>query len=365
MQSPSACSLLNGGRNINMVLTVSDIEQQGTDAVSVEFALPEGEKLSYLAGQYITVGKWLKGEHRTRCYSLCAGPDRGILKIGVRKTSDGLMSRYINEKLKVGDNLIVQGPFGDFVYPNPTSQHRQAKRLSCVAGGSGITPILSIIEPALQAQSGVNINLIYACRCRNSIMFYNTIETLKAQYPQRFSVRYVIKHDTQQSLDTVGRVNRVLLQSELSVLNNRLDSSELDRTDFYVCGPNGLKSLVVDTLTDFEVNDANIYVEEFVSSATAPVGKLHQVDIEFTDGSKHVLSVASNQTVLEVATASGIQLPHACGTGTCGTCKFNVRSGTTAPIPDFVSGITIEEKQSAATLACKCNPLQDIKLVQP
>ena len=139
-------------------------------------------------------------------------------------------------------------------------------------------------------------------------------------------------------------------------------NSRIKNTEYYICGPEGLKNTVVDSLKSFTVDSDRVHVEAFVSATTKPVGKLHTVDITLADGKQHVLNVASNQNVLEVAKAEGVMLPHACGNGTCGSCKLKVDSGEVADIADSIPGIVANEKAAGYTLACQCMPMSSIKL---
>ncbi len=368
MKSPHTQSLLDGGRSINMLLEVSQMKALTPDAVSIQFKLPEGERLNYQAGQYITVSKWLAGEQQSRCYSLCSSPNKGELKIAVRKTEKGLVSNFLNQDLKVGDELIVEGPFGDFVYP--FAEAKQVDHLVLIAGGSGITPILSIVETALGEGSSASILLIYACRNRDSIMFFEDLERLKQAHRDRLTVRYVVgqgsdqssAQDRVQALDLHGRLDAPLMKQLLPELSDSKQTGVIQNTEFYICGPEGLKNGVLDLLEKACVCDERVHVEQFVSTLTQPMGTLYPVNVSLADGNRHTLSVASNQTVLEVAKAEGVQLPHACGSGTCGSCKFKVEQGAVATIPDTIPGITLEEKQAGFTLACQCHPLQNLLL---
>ncbi|MEE4246219.1 MAG: ferredoxin--NADP reductase [Kangiellaceae bacterium] len=359
--SATANKLLKHGRAINRVLPVAEINRLTDDSVSVEFKLPDGQLLDYRAGQYITVSKWLNGEQHTRCYSLCAGPNKGVLKIGVRHTKNGLMSGYINNELKAGDQLIVQGPFGDFIYP-PT-QDKVIKRLSLIAGGSGITPILSIIEQALDEASEFAIDLIYACRSRDSIMFFQRLESLKKLNLGRLTIRYVIESDDQDHapLDLVGRLNGETIEQVWPHVCDENQQVKL-HSEFYICGPEGLKNSVVKSLTEYGITEEHIHVEQFVMPMSEPVGEQFQVAIQLANGIRHSLEVAANQSVLEVAKFKGIQLPHACSSGTCGSCKLKVDSGKSVSIPDSIPGLTVDEKQAGITLACQCKPLEAMTL---
>jgi len=375
MKSPNANKLLHGGQSLHHLLKVSDITRLTADSVAVTFALPEGEILRYQAGQYITVSKWLAGEQQTRCYSLCRAPEgleqaegldrtkvldkdlvSGIIQIAVKETPDGFVSHYMNQKLKVGDELIVQGPFGDFTYP--AEKNHQIDDLVLIAGGSGITPILSILETALQQRKVKNIHLIYAVRDTKSIMFFEHLEQLKTLYAKRLQLNYVINAPDKNMLGKSGRLDDAMLKSLLPMLADSANA------DFYICGPEGLKNVVVASLESQVIDVDRIHIEQFVANYTLPVGELHKVDIALANGKQHSLSVAANQTVLEVAQAEGVTLPHACGNGTCGSCKFKVESGHVTAIPDSIPGIVALEKAAGYTLACQCRPLSGLSLAE-
>lgn len=364
MTSPNARNLQGGGKSVNMLLKVAEVSRLTKDAVSLSFELPSGETLKYRAGQYITVSKWLAGEQQTRCYSLCASPVEGILKIGVRETADGLVSRYLNKEVKKGDELIVQGPFGDFIYP-PTHQEL-IEALVLIAGGSGITPILSILETELAGKNAKPVHLINACRSDDSIMFLQHLQSLQSAFPGRLKIDFVID-DRHTNIGISGRLNKALLTSLLNVNQGDLtersqNTRQLHSSEFYLCGPEGLKNMAVQTLVENNVSSNRVHVEQFMATVTEPQGELHKVEISLVDGQKHALNVASNQTVLEVAKHSNLMLPHACGTGTCGTCKFKVDKGKVTDIADSVPGITCEEQAAGFTLACQCKPQSSLVL---
>jgi ring-1,2-phenylacetyl-CoA epoxidase subunit PaaE len=343
-----------------MLLKVADIEALTDDSVAVSFALPVGEKLVFQAGQYITISKFLAGEQHTRCYSLCSSPHSAQLKIAVRGSQNGLVSSYINKDLQVGNEIIVQGPFGDFVYPPKSPRNVQA--LVLIAGGSGITPILSILLSSLQQDDGMPIHLVYAARSVDNIMFYDAIEALRCANPERLTVAYVVKDMVSYQLATVGRLNSALLEALLPMLGENADKIPSHATEFYVCGPEGLKSEALNALTANSIANERVHIERNVPAITEAQGALHKIHITLKDGQKHLLNVASNQTVLEVAKAKGVMLPNACGSGTCGTCKFKIDSGQTNHISVTVPGITADEKTAGFTLACQCKPQSDLAL---
>ncbi|MCG8671716.1 MAG: fatty acid desaturase [Pseudomonadales bacterium] len=362
LKSPHAAGPGQNAASIHQLLKVSEIERLTSDAVSITFEMPENSSLNYQAGQYITVSKWLNDAQQTRCYSLCEAPGGDQLKIAVRETPNGLVSSYLNQMLSVGDELIVEGPFGDFVFP--PKEHKDIYELVLIAGGSGITPILAIVETALKSDPALPIHLIYACRDNQSIMFFEYLQALAAKHPERFKISYVIENPGDSVIGSVGRLNESLLGDLLDLEVNDQLIENTTKTEFYICGPEAMKDAVVNSLTTFGVNQQRVHIEQFVATVTAPIGELKAVEIYTANGHLHQLQVASNQTVLEVAKQQGVNIPHACGNGTCGSCKLKVEAGASNEIPDSIPGILEEEKQAGFTLACQCKPLSDLTLTE-
>ena len=355
MKSPRAHRLKDNGAGVNMLLPVTSLDRLTIDAVAIDFGVPIGDHMCFKAGQYVMISRWLAGAQTTRCYSICSSPDENGLTIGVRRTKDGLMSRYLNETLKIGDELIVQGPFGDFTYP---ACHRYpVKCLVLIAGGSGITPILSILKTALKGPVKIPIQLIYAGRDWSSLMFKSKINALADRYPDLLTVHYLIDSDMKKKSPAFSR-SRV--ESLLGIKTKT--TRRVEDCDYYICGPEGLKQTALETLYDWGVAPQRTHYEDFATTSMAPEGPQHQVSIKLADGSAHTIRVASNQTVLDVAIENGVALPHACRNGSCGTCKVKVTAGSIGVPAKTVAGITPDEWGQGFTLACQCKPLGDITL---
>jgi len=355
LKSPNADRFQLEGQFSNMKLEVSEIVHLTPSSVAISFKNPAGAPLSYCAGQYITIGKWINGSQESRCYSLCGNPDSGILTIGVKATDGGLMSNYLNRELSIGDTLQVQGPFGDFTFPN--NETVQAEDFVLVAGGSGITPVLAIAKKALSSENIKTVHLIYANQSIQQVMFLSELEVMQNNHPNRFKVTHILGQPHNDWTGLTGYLNDEMLQDILM-----FDTQDWSKTVFYICGPEGLKTAVNETLKAQQISEDAIYIEQFVPAVTEPIGVQHKVEISLTDGQKHTLKVASNQTVLEVAKEEGIEIPHACGVGTCGSCKIKVDSGKVVTIPDSIPGLQRGDQENGYTLACQCHPMSPLKL---
>ena len=151
-------------------LTVRRIEPDTAEAVIVSFDVPPElrETYAFTQGQYLTLRKTIDGEDLRRSYSICAGVDDGELRVGVRKVKGGVFSNWINSALQPGDTIAVMAPQGRFFVPLDPAAHRHHIG---IAGGSGITPILSIMKSVLAREPHSQFTLIYGNRMLKSTMF--------------------------------------------------------------------------------------------------------------------------------------------------------------------------------------------------
>lgn len=359
LKSPHTKSLQPDGRPMNRLLTVSHIEKLTDKSVNIGFELPNDQKLKFNAGQYLTISKCFDGKQVTRCYSICSSPEEHNLTIGVKAIDDGVMSHFLNASLQPSQELIVNGPFGDFIYPAKHGQRTDT--LVLIAIGSGITPIFSIIKTALFTHNGPTIELIYAGKNIKNLMFYKQLEQLKLQFGQRLNIHYVLKDASPKANTTQSRLNTAYFHSFLSDLFTKNNGITAAYTDVYLCGSTAIENDLLPMCTANMISDTRVHIERFVQSYTEAKGTLHQIKIKLANNS-HAISVASNQTVLEVALANKIDLPYGCNSGHCGSCKCKVEQGCSTPISDNIAGLTRAEKAAGYVLSCQCRPLENMTI---
>ena len=334
-------------------LTVKSIVKETVDTVRISFDSKEVLGFRFKAGQYITLSKVIDNKHYTRCYSICSSESSDLLSIAVKCLPNGVMSSYLNQELKAGDKLTVAGPFGDFVLNK--SRAAPSQRLLMIAGGSGITPVMSMLRSAFDGDNtNFSVELIYCNRSKNDIIFKQSIDQLCNQYPNHLKVHYINSSDLMAESGATGRLTPSMIKA--LVLN------PIECTHCYICGPEGLKNMAQKTLLAFGIAEQHIHCEDFALETKQPEGKRFNVAIEVHDGTKHVLQVAENQTVLEVAKQQGIELPYACGEGQCGCCMLTRVSGQESYASNEVVALLNEERKQGKTLACQCRPRSDLHL---
>ena len=212
-------------------LRVRAIEPNTAEAVVVSFEVPAAlrETFGFTQGQYLTLRHTIDGQDLRRSYSICAGVDDEVLRVGVRKVRGGVFSNWINAELKVGDTLQVMAPQGRFFVPLQPDARRH---FVGIAGGSGITPILSIMKTVLAREPGSRFTLIYGNRTLQSTMFKEELEDLKNRYLTRLALHHVFSDEQTDADIHHGLMNRAKLADFLAALVPAQGIAHA-----FVCGP--------------------------------------------------------------------------------------------------------------------------------
>ena len=198
-------------------LRVLRIEPDTEEAVIVTFAVPEPlrDVFGFTQGQYLTLRKTIDGQDLRRSYSICAGVDDGELRVGVRKVNGGVFSQWINTRLSIDDTIAVMAPQGRFFVPiEPQSRRHHVG----IAGGSGITPILSIMKTVLAREPLSRFTLIYGNRSLRSPMFREELDDLKNRYMTRLVLQYVFSDEHTEAELHRGLLNREKIAAFLAAL---------------------------------------------------------------------------------------------------------------------------------------------------
>lgn len=304
-------------------LVIKEIRKETKNTVTLCFKQPGLRKLKYKAGQYITLILRINGRKYARPYSFSSAPsvDAG-LEVTVKRVTNGIVSNYINNELKVGDVVEVIEPMGDFTY-----QTINAKQSVYLWGaGSGITPLFSIIKEALHMQSIPNLHLIYGNKNEESTIFREQLSLLKKNSPSVFSMTnfysQVDKIEKSNNIH-IGRISSEFVTSLVAQNKNVKESVH------YICGPKDLKDTIKNSLQKLEVPSSSIFIEEFelvIDPKDMEVIKDSKVIVHF-QGERSEIFVPKGKSILDVALDNNIELPYSCQTGNCISCKAKLKEG--------------------------------------
>jgi 3-ketosteroid 9alpha-monooxygenase subunit B len=301
-------------------LEIAAVTRETADCTSFELKVPPElrEAYRYKAGQHLTFQLPWEGHEVTRCYSLSSCPDLDEpLRIAVKRVEDGRVSNWMNDSLSIGDTIRASVPEGRFVLDPRT---RAGAPLFLFAGGSGITPIISLLKSAL-ATTKRSIALVYANQRPDSVIYAKEIDRLVEEHSERLVVHH---HYDSES----GYLSRDELQSRLH---------DTDVGEFYICGPAAFIELVEGALDEAGVHQELVYVERFVSPADPDRLEQSLVDVQsfesppkfslWMDGRSRSVPYVRGKTLLECAQAAGLNPGHSCESGYCGSCMAHVKTG--------------------------------------
>jgi ferredoxin-NADP reductase len=304
-------------------LRVRRVVQETHDTTSFVFDVPDDlrDAFAYEAGQFCTFRIPLGDDELLRCYSMSSSPDvDDEFTLTVKRVAGGRVSNWLLDEVSEGDELALTLPAGVFTlrdHPTP---------IVAFAGGSGITPVISVIKSAL-ATTDRRVRLLYANRDANSVIFRSALDDLVAEHGGRLEVVHHL--DTDQ-----GFVHSDLVRA---FVGDDLDA------DFYLCGPGPFMDVVEDALEVVAVPSEQVFVERFAFAAsvreepparadeTAVVEPAEAITTETVTivlgGRAHEVPYQAGETFLETARRAGLRAPFSCEAGSCATCMARLEVG--------------------------------------
>lgn len=331
-------------------LTIKEVVNVAKDAVNLVFEKPES--FSYEPGQFITLIKEVNGKKIRRAYSLCTTPfEDENPAVTVKRVPGGAMSNDLNDNAKAGDQIQIMEPMGMFTTEFTTSNERHAVFFG---GGSGITPLMSIIRSILLKEPNSRTTLVYGNRSEEYIIFKELIASLEKKYKGRFKVIHILENGT---AEYVGRPTP-------EVIGDICDSVSADsKTEFYICGPQPMMDVVSDGLLKKGIDQSKIRMESFEAGKTSPkeiidteAGSESEVTI-LLDGEEYSITVKKNASILDTALDNDLDMPYSCQSGLCTACRGKCVEGQISI--DEAEGLSQDELDEGYVLTCVGKPLSD------
>jgi len=334
-------------------LKIAEVIEETADAKSLVLDIPAqlSEVFQHRPGQFLTLRIPFEGRHLARCYSLCStvGVDEAP-RVTIKRVAGGRISNWICDRLVPGDTLEVLPPAGVFT---PRSLDGD---LLLFAGGSGITPVFSILKAVLNQGQG-RVHLLYANRDQESVIFRAELNRLNLAYPERFSVYHWL--DAVQGWSSPAQVAALIRPWRGA------------DPDCFICGPGPFMDCAAGALELLEIPRKRVHIERFVSlddadeesvaEAGAKAGEPVELEVEL-DGELHYLTGSSSETLLDTMLGAGLDAPFSCRSGGCAACMCHLQEGEVKMRKNEV--LDADELEAGWILGCQSLPLgKKIKVV--
>jgi ring-1,2-phenylacetyl-CoA epoxidase subunit PaaE len=344
-------------------LTVSDVRRETRDAVvlTLEPRREHAELFRFTQGQYLTFRTTVDGNELRRTYSICAAVQDPHLRVGIKRTKGGLFSNWANDQIKVGQVLDVMPPIGHFFVPLDAANR---KHYVAFAGGSGITPVFGILKTTLLAEARSRFTLFYANEASSTIMFREELEDLKNEFMGRLNLVHILNREHQE----VELFNGLITPEKCDLLfTHWLDLKTVDTA--FICGPQPMMMTINAALRAHGLSQQQIKIELFATPEMAK--RKHQPDARVAEAEPETCEATiiiegrartfimkkKFETVLEAGMREGMELPHACKSGVCSTCRAMLVEGEV----DMDQNFALEDYEIARgyILTCQSYPATD------
>ena len=331
------------------LLTVSAIRQEANDAFSIEFSNVPALFRDFSAGQHLTIKVTIKGETLYRTFSISSIPNTdNLLTLTIKKIKGGKITNYLAEHLKVGDSLEVTAPSGQF-YLNPEPAHQN--NYVMIAGGSGITPIYSMIGTILKFEPKSKITLLYANRTSSSIIFKEKIEQWTREFSRQFKVKHFLNEEENPQNAIKGYITRISLEEMV----NHYDKNKLD---FYLCGPEIMTNKLIEDLAYLGIAKEKIHRELFLITGQTQVSTSQKAQVSAkVFGKTYQFETEEGKTILQSGLNQIVPLPFSCQSGLCGMCKMKCTEGKVTMKSN--QALTENELKEGYILTCQSLPQSD------
>jgi ring-1,2-phenylacetyl-CoA epoxidase subunit PaaE len=339
-------------------LRVAEVVPETDEANSIRFEIPADleEAFRFKAGQHLTLRTTINGEEVRRNYSLCTAPIENDVMVTVKRIAGGLFSNWVGDNLKAGAEIDVMTPHGSFTTAFDAGA---ANHFVAFAGGSGITPIMSLIRTALSEEPRSRFTLFYGNRDSTSIIFLEALAALKDRYMGRLE----IFHFLDQEEGDIDLFNGMLDRTRCDEAIDSLIDDPKAVAAWFICGPGPMMDAAEAALLDKGIDKERIHIERFTAgrpsaALAAQMQALQEQAAGLTlnvtlDGRTRKVEF-TEANILDSARAAGLPAPFACKAGVCATCRAKVTKGRVEMAARY--GLTDEEIAAGYVLTCQSVP---------
>jgi len=339
------------------VLRIQEVRSETpTSRTFILVPAEEPEKVAFFrAGQYIAVQDVVQGTPVSRPFSIVSSPDESLEKnsyaITVKLKDDGFFSPWAIERWKSGKVLTCTAPAGTFYY----EPLRDSRNILCIAGGSGITPCMSIVKDGLD-HSDVSFRLIYGVTDPAEIMYRDELEQLERTYPGRFACIPVTSNDAPGWTGERGFITAGVI---------RKHAPEIGKASVFICGPPAMHALLRSELRDFQLPRKRIREEVYCPELPEKAHSTERFTITVLSvKERQRIPALGNETVLTALERAGLDPPALCRAGECGWCRSRLVEGNIYA-PGDTGGVRRADVKFGWFHPCSSYPRSDLVIEVP
>ena len=329
---------------------------------------PDGGDIpfTFMPGQFLTFSAEIDGERARRSYTIASSPlRRGYVEVTVKREEKGLISRHLHDRVAVGSLLEVSAPSGVFTFTGT-----EANSIVLIAGGVGITPMMSITRYLTDRAFPGEIHLLYGVRTPQELIFREELEYLQKRHPNLHVAATVSRAEGAAWMGGTGPVSKDFIVRAVP---------DIARRRVHLCGPPPMMEAVKAALAELSVPREQVRTEAFGPArgvtpgtpaplpapaapalgepAAAPVPRIATAEVRFTRSGK-TAPLSPEQSVLEAAEAVGVPIDYSCRVGICGTCKVRLLEGSVTM--EVEEGLLPDEKARGIILACQAKSIGNL-----
>lgn len=335
-------------------LTVSDIIAETPSTKTFRLVSKANYLPPFLAGQYIALFLEIGGIRTSRPYSISSQPNQtGFYDITVKRVDNGLVSNYLLDEVNRGDTLVSSGPAGNF-YFNPLI-HK--KIMVCIAGGSGITPFMSMVREIIECGLDRTVYLFYGNKTTDDIIFGSEFERLAGRFE---NIHYipVVEEPSGGYGGACGFITRDLLKEVLA---------DIEDKSFFICGPQGLYDFCLPQVEEMGVPRRKIKQEMYGAPPNIrdypgwpdTIGKNDVFSVKINNGPQ--IEACAAESLLTALEKNHIVVPSLCRSGDCSMCRVKIISGQVYQLP----GVPVRksDRQFGYVHSCVAYPIDDLEIL--
>lgn len=296
---------------------------------------PNANWKSFQPGQFVPVRVMIDGAFHERCYSLVSAPGDDTIEIGVKRQPGGKVSNWLHDQLKPGDVIELGDVGGEFLLPAELPA-----KLLLIAGGSGVTPIYSLLAEALTRRADLDVAVMYYVNTAQDLAFFREMQALASRHPS------LQLHVALASDGDAGRFSAAQLAAVIPDATSRMA---------YVCGPQGLMQAVKTVWAEQGI-EANLKQELFGPAVTTADEITNDMPIVLRRSQQVITN--TRPSILESAEAAGARPAYGCRIGICKTCSCTKVSGV---VRDRITG-AIDDAPNSQIRICVSEPLSPVTL---